>query len=390
MSSRDAPRREWDEWGVRRRVWSRRELLSALFAAGVSGCKVETIFNPVDTTGIPRFPDCDLNTDFIVQGAARDAVPPLDNPRWVRADQTVPAYLDPDTRVIGVHTFGVSYAIPHNVLWHHEVVNLDPGGPLGPRLGVTHCPLTGSSRVFDRATVGGARLGVSGLLFMNNLMFFDRTAAESAWPQMSGRAGCGARIGERMATVPFFEMDWAEWVSLYPETRVLAQDQGFDPVFFDYSALAYPYGPYREISTFWRPFTMPPEDTRRFSKEVVIGVPSEPGVSGIAFPYGAFADRGEPYQVVGFTHKGADALVLWSEQARGGMTFRPHTEGGATVTMRATQAGFMDDETGSSWTVDGLAIGGSRAGERLVAMAETYTAYWRAWAAFNPDTRLWV
>ena len=52
-------------------------------------------------------------------------------------------------------------------------------------------------------------------------------------------------------------------------------------------------------------------------------------------------------------------------------------------------SGFVDDETGSAWTVDGLAVSGSSAGARLGAIESAYTAYWRAWAAFNPDTRLW-
>lgn len=370
-------------------LMSRRELLAALGAMALAACKVETIINSTDTTGFPRFPGCGLDTDFMVSAAARDAIRPLDDPAWVRAHESVPEYLDAGTRVIGLDVFGLTYAVPHNVLWHHEVLNLDPGGPLGPKLGITHCPLTGSSRVFDRASIGGGRLAVSGILFMNNLMFFDRSPGdESIWPQMLGTAGCGPLEGTRIETYPFVEMSWAEWVALHPTTRVPAQDQGFDPP-FDYADIGYPYGPYRTIETFYRPHAMPPADTRRFSKDVVIGVPSKPGAPGIAFPHDAFTELEGSFQTVGFLNEGASAMVLWSDAAQGGAAFWPRTVTQTPVTLRATTSGFEDDETGSTWTVDGVAVSGPLAGERLAAIDEAYTAYWRAWAAFNPDTRIW-
>jgi hypothetical protein len=95
------------------------------------------------------------------------------------------------------------------------------------------------------------------------------------------------------------------------------------------------------------------------------------------------------FQTVGFLNEGASAIVLWSDAAQGGAAFWPRTVTQTPVTLRATTSGFEDDETGSTWTVDGVAVSGPLAGERLAAIDEAYTAYWRAWAAFNPDTRIW-
>jgi len=347
--------------------------------------------NREDLSGAPRFEGCDLNTNFLIQAAVRDGIHALDDPVWVHAADSIPRYLEPDTRVIGVEIFELEYALPVNVLWYHEVVNLDPGGPLGPRIAATYCPLTGSSLVFDRSSIGGRRLAVSGLLFMNNMVLFDRAGPdESLWPQIMAEARCGNQTGAKLARFPFVEMEWADWLEQHPATRVLAGDQGFDPVTFDYTAHGYPYGTYRESEPFWRAeTTMPPLDRRRFSKERVVGLPPTDSDPGIAFPFGALTEREGSFQVVEFPFDGLDAVVLWSDEAQGGAAFRPVTEAGDAVTLRATPAGFEDEGTGSGWTVDGRAVSGSMSGTRLLPIAQTHTAFWGAWAAFHPTTRLW-
>ena len=362
-----------------------------LAVVGLAACQVESPIDLQDPGDAPRFEGCDLNVDFLIAAAARGGIQSLDNPRWVRADESIPAYLDPDTRVIGIQVFGLVYAIPHNILWHHEVVNLEPGGPSGPQLAITYCPLTGSSLVFDRESVGGATLGVSGLTFMNNLVLFDRREPDEAlWPQMLAEARCGSGIGAKLAQHPFVEMEWAHWVELHPSTRVLAQDQGFDPIFFQYDRLGYPYGNYRETEPYWRAATtMPPLDRRRFSKERVVGLPPTASDAGIAFPFGALTDREGSFQVVDFVYEGNAALVLWSDEAQGGTAFRPVTEGGEPLTLRATPSGFEDEGTGSRWTVEGRAVSGPLEGARLLPIERTHTAFWGAWAAFHPTTRLW-
>ena len=74
-------------------------------------------------------------------------------------------------------------AIPHNILWWHEVMNLNlPEG----NFAVTYCPLTGTSMAFDRASIGGAELDVSGILLKNNLVMFDRCDLKTLWPEIMG------------------------------------------------------------------------------------------------------------------------------------------------------------------------------------------------------------
>jgi hypothetical protein len=51
---------------------------------------------------------------------------------------------------------------------------------------------------------------------------------------------------------------------------------------------------------------------------------------------------------------------------------------------------IVDDETGSVWSVEGRAIEGPRAGERLTPVSEAYVAFWFAWASFQPETTIWT
>ena len=98
-------------------------------------------------------------------------------------------------------------------------------------------------------------------------------------------------------------------------------------------------------------------------------MPSSATDAGIAFPFGELAESGEGrYRVVDFTYEGSPAVLLWDGTAEGG---------------------FLDDDTGSAWSIDGVARSGTLIGSRLVPIAEAYVAFWGAWAAFHPETVLW-
>ena len=58
-------------------------------------------------------------------------------------------------------------------------------------------------------------------------------------------------------------------------------------------------------------------------------------------------------------------------------------------TFREGSDDMFDLETGTRWTVDGLAVEGPLAGTRLDRLGQTYVAYWGAWQAFFPVGRIW-
>ena len=117
---------------------------------------------------------CSIPQEQILSGACKDGIPVLTNPEMALPGQPGTGYLYEDDRVIGLIFEGEPIAVPLNIMWWHEIVNLDGATS---SVAVTHCPLTGSSLAFDRRTVSGAEFGVSGLLFQTNLIMYDRRGA---------------------------------------------------------------------------------------------------------------------------------------------------------------------------------------------------------------------
>ena len=311
-------------------------------------------------------------------GVGRDGIPALIDPPFISVDpQPDNSYISDEHRVVGVQLDGEWYAIPHNVLWRHEIVNLTVGGAA---IAVTYCPLTGSALAFDRSTIGNATLGVSGLLYQANLIMYDRNAPnESLWPQMFGEARCGDRTGSVLPRVPTVEMTWAGWKTLFPESQVVAIRASSN---FQY--LQSPYGETYELAANgdFLGFPQPAFDTRRPPKERVLGLTSANG--SIAFPLGALGDLGER-ATVAFDWDGASAVVFFDAARRAAMAYRTGAHEFEVVGDE-----IRDVATGSTWEVHGAATGGDLAGERLEPIDIAYVAFWASWAAFHPGTVLAV
>lgn len=320
--------------------------------------------------------DCSIPTGRLVSATQKDAIPALTNPPLVTANAEESGYLGSDDRVIGLQSGDSPLAIPLNILWHHEIVNLDHD-PYG-RIAVTYCPLTGSSLAFKRDEVHGAEFGVSGLLLNNNLIMYDRGDQQSLWPQMSRQAKCGAQSGESLEMIPAVEMTWQRWKTLHPDTELLSSETGYD---YNYRASGYPYGNYRKIDNERLLYDMP-IDTRRPPKERVLGIPGG-ARGGIALPFGALDSTGSA-RVVKVSVGGQTSTVFWNRDADGAMAFR------TSLSFSTTDGQILDDETESAWSIEGRAIRGPRKGDQLTPVGEAHTAFWFAWAAFHPETEIWT
>jgi len=339
---------------------------------------------------LPPALSCGVNENSLFSGGpGRDGIPALVNPPLVPANDPQAAYLDryavraqanpafPTLRVVGLELNGVPVAIPHNVLWWHEIVNIETAG--GGRVTVSYCPLTGSALAFDAGAAGVSRFGVSGLIFQNNLVMFDDETG-SLWPQMCLSARFGQREGDALIPLPTVEMEWTEWKARHPATLVISEQTGFDR---DYTA--YPYNGYEsnDFLLFGLPRAL---DTRRTMKERVLGIPASSG--GFAIPFDELNASG-PLNVIRTTADGEEIVVFWDQQAQAAVAFRPRTTGGQVLTLRSQTTRFVDAETGSTWNVEGEGLSGPLAGQHLEPYPQAYVAFWFAWASFYPRTDIW-
>ena len=358
--------------------------LAALLAA--VACGDDTVTSS-DDDGDTRPADplsaelCTLPDSLIADaGLAPNAIPALTDPLLVEPGSEGLRYLHDDTRVLGVAASGEPRAYPHNILWWHEVINETTGS-----YAVTFCPLTGSGLVFDRTTLDGRPdVGVSGLLFANNLVMYDRETERLIGPQMSVTGKCGDFRGDEPELVPVIETSWERWRELHPTTTVVSARTGWDRNY-----RIYPYGDY-DIKE--NPVLLFPMETDRSRppKERVLGVRAgEAG--GVAYPFDEL-DRLGPTAVVNDEVGTQSRPVAVFYERRDGRTATAWDRrvDDRTLTFETAGDGWMDAETGTLWDLAGRAVEGPLVGERLTAVSDAYVAFWFAWRHFQPDSRTWT
>lgn len=325
--------------------------------------------------------NCTIPTEHFARGCdGPDCIPALSDPELTTPRTESVEYLADTSRVIGLLFGDQPLAIPHNILWFHEIVNFDSW--TDRPFAVTYCPLTGTSLAFDRSAINGAELRVSGLLYKNNLVMYDRQENRSLWPQMNRTANCGANVGEELDMLPVVEMTWRQWRALHPQTKVVSNRTGHT---YSYVENSYPYGDYEQVNNDRLLYEMDELDERRPPKERVLGIPN--GEGGLALPFGRLAND-LASRAISVTVGGEDMVVFWDRNARSAMAYRP-TVNGNTLTFETDDRDIVDVETGSRWAVDGRALEGEYEGTQLEPVNKAYVSFWFAWAAFQPTTRLW-
>ncbi|MEQ2007327.1 MAG: DUF3179 domain-containing protein [Limisphaerales bacterium] len=262
-------------------------------------------------------------------GPPRDGIPAIDRPRFIAPARA--GFLSDDDVVVSMTVNGVTRAYPLRILVWHEIVNDELGGTA---VAVTFCPLCGTAMVFDRRV--GERVlsfGVSGLLYQSDGLMYDRQT-ESLWSQLKMEAVSGAQVRTRLNLLVSEHLTWAAWRQRHPDGEVLSTETGFAR---DYENL--PYAGYEH-----EPETIFPVPTRRKelpNKAWVLGVVVDG--QAIAFP------------------------VAQLPEARSASTEFAGQR--LEVLYRATTRH-------PSVTLDGQP-------------APHVLAYWFAWQAFYPETRLW-
>ena len=131
---------------------------------------------------------CSIASSQIFNGGpGKDGIPALTNPEFVQTNQSGLSYLRDDDRVVGFLVEDQAYAVPLNIFWWHEIVNLDVGDT---HLAITHCPLTGSSKdgtIFDDQTRTVWR--VDGLALQGPLSGSRLETGSPSWPSRSSGQG---------------------------------------------------------------------------------------------------------------------------------------------------------------------------------------------------------
>lgn len=313
--------------------------------------------------------------DVFSGGPDKDDIPAITQPKFVGPDLWKSVDYRDDGLVIGVEVNGQRRAYPFQVLVWHEIVNdIFDGVPVL----ITYCPLCGSGVVFRREIDGGdvVDFGVTGRLYNSNLLMYDRKS-NSVWSQLTGTAVIGELTGQRLEMIPSELLTWSDWKLAYPDSRVLSRDTGYER---NYDGR--PYGSYDQTISIGFPVAV--RDNRLHPKTRITGIELNPTTYG-AFPddlvreYGPVNHHlgGEPILVVADLSSGANVVAF------------KRVIGDRTLSFSLDDSGLVDHETGTNWTLDGVAHSGDLTGARLEAIP-TVKAFWFAWIAFHSDSALWL
>ncbi len=307
-------------------------------------------------------------------GPGKDGIPSIDNPQFIPVDQ-VPPYLHDDDLVVGIRIGDEIRAYPHPILDWHEIVNDDIGGNA---FSVTYCPLTGSAVTWDRVLeTGRTTFGVSGLLYNSNLIAYDRIT-DSYWSQMMMQAVHGPLIRERADLVTSTETRWDTWRKLYPDSKVLSTDTGFNRQYG-----VYPYGDYKFSNRLLFPVVN--SDDRLHRKERVIGTMFDNGTR--VFEINKFPDS---IHTINDVYLNYPLVTVGSGELNFVAVYERTLDDGTVLTFMPVQDELpivMKDNEGTKWDIFGYGIDGLRTGTRL-RQARSYVAYWFAWAAFFPGAAI--
>jgi len=326
--------------------------------------------------------------EIISGGPPPDGIPPLDAPVFIDAASAV-GQLEGAESVVALEINGDARAYPVRVLIWHEIVN-DTVGDVP--VSVTYCPLCNSAVTYRREINGvETTFGTSGKLFASALVMYDRLT-ESLWTHFDGRAVVGVLAGTQLEPIASPLMAWDDFVSAYPDGQVLdwtqtghSRDYGRNP-----------YVGYDDPET--DPFLFRGiVDDRERAKQRVVGITVED--ASVAYSMTLLADGDGSATAV--TVGGSDLVILWkpgqssaldASTIDGGQdvgsvgVFVPEFDG-SPVTIAAQDDRFVDEETGSTWTIAGIAVDGPLEGSRL-ERAEHLDTFWFAWSTYRPDTVL--
>jgi hypothetical protein len=261
---------------------------------------------------------------------------------------------------------GEARAYPVNLLWGESAhtVNDDLGRT---PIAVALCPLAGVASAFERRRGRETlELGHVPEVRLDTLVLYDGRTG-SRWGLLTGEAFEGPLAGQRLGRLPSLFTTWGRWKALHPATTVyVAPEEAARGFELDGARI--------------RRILLAGSGAPRRG-DWVVGLAGR-GTSAAVLLRGIAEDRvlndvleGRPFAV--FLTPDLTTALVWSR-----------TVGGRTLTFRADGDRMVDAETGSVWDpASGRALSGPLAGRALAEVPAT-TAFWHAWKAHHPDTRV--
>jgi hypothetical protein len=326
--------------------------------------------SPASGTTDKHFPDGWLvTTDYVFDGGVgKDGIRSIDKPTY-----KTPAEIDflQDDELVAMVKFNDEIKVfPIQILNYHEIVNTVFGDD---RITISHCPLTGTSVAWAGESNGlNTEYGVSGLLYNNNLIMYDRER-DGYWSQMKSLAIFGENVCGPSHTIQIIETTWKTFKSMDLEALVLDEKTGFAR---NYSR--YPYGDYITNDD----YILFPTETRDFSLDpkdrvhlIVESIEDHQTATVIRSDRSLF-------------HESGGMLIIGDVSLNIFVSFYDEVADGTDLSFVASERDLpiiLEDNEGNVWNIFGEAVEGPRTGEKL---KPTYSmmSYWFPIASMYDQT----
>lgn len=306
-------------------------------------------------------------------GPGRDGIPAISTPDFKNPGDI--NYLDDNDLVLGFVDGNDIRAYPHAILDWHEIIN---DNTENHSLAIIYCPLTGTGIGWDRVLDGKeTTFGVSGLLYNSNIIPYDRET-NSNWSQLLNKSVNGQLIGEKAKTYNLFETTWKTWRQMYPSTKVVTTETGYNR---DYQQ--YPYGGYKTSENLIFPVSN--SDPRLHPKERVLGVIFDDNARAYTFDNSVSGNK-----VTEDEFQSLKLVVVSNSDANFIVAFKRTLPDGTELNFEAVQDNLpvvLTDNEGTTWDVSGRGTSGPRTGEQLETVPQMM-GYWFAFPAFYPDLEI--
>ncbi|MFO8001597.1 MAG: DUF3179 domain-containing protein [Marinilabilia sp.] len=307
-------------------------------------------------------------------GPGKDGIPALTTPDFIPASEA--SYLSGNDLILGFVDGDDIRAYPHAILDWHEIINDQTPNHVPA---IIYCPLTGTGIGWNRKTDGNTTtFGVSGLLYNSNIIPYDR-ATDSNWLQLHLKSVNGKLAGDSAETFNLIETTWKTWKEMFPSTRVVSTNTGYNRSYGEY-----PYGNYKENNELI--FSVNNEDDRLHKKERVLAV-----IIGEKARAYRFEDLGDNGNLFTDEFAGAEMVITGNTEASLMVAFKSTLSDGTSLEFEIIEdqlPAILTDREGNTWDVTGKAIDGPRKGEKLEPVTQIM-GYWFGFAAFYPEIELY-
>ncbi len=306
-------------------------------------------------------------TDVVISENAKDRIQAIDSTHHIIASATE---LKSSDLVFLYSTDHEVIAYPLSILGAHEIVNDQFENHY---FSISYCPLTGSGIAFSRQlTEGISSFGVSGHLYMENLVPYDRSTG-SYWSQMKLQGVRGRYSGENLNALQLIMTTYGTAQKASTDLLVLSDSSGTHIC----DSICSP-----RVINGQLLFSNSDASSRTLADENgIFGVVQKD--AALLFDYNLFKDSIHVYKR---SYRGAAITVVGSHSLQFITAFKGHINGTGSV-FKPIQNAFplvMHDELGNSFDVFGKVTAGPAKGNRLEP-ADAYFAYAFAWASFFPD-----